>query len=187
MHTEASAQRLSARATCCTLRPPCAPLPASAAHHPPTRLAPLHSPQVRDLLSRDNTKKMELKESPDRGVYVKDLSQFVCKNFDEMTTVLKVGGGGGGRAGGGGGGCRGRGRVVREAPANGRPGSEVGAGQGGGRSPCWGSAPMPQKGAQDRMAAAAAPCLLWLGCRAWAPCATRCCRLIARRRARTTV
>ncbi len=34
---------------------------------------------------------MELKESPDRGVYVKDLSQFVCKNYEEMNKVLKVG------------------------------------------------------------------------------------------------
>lgn len=46
--------------------------------------------QVRDLLGKDHSKKMELKESPDRGVYVKDLSQFVCKNFDEMNKVLKV-------------------------------------------------------------------------------------------------
>ncbi len=49
--------------------------------------------QVRDLLGKDHSKKMELKESPDRGVYVKDLSQFVCKNFDEMNKVLKVGAG----------------------------------------------------------------------------------------------
>jgi hypothetical protein len=33
---------------------------------------------------------MELKESPDRGVYVKDLSQFVCKNYEEMNKVLKA-------------------------------------------------------------------------------------------------
>lgn len=46
--------------------------------------------QVRDLLGKDHSKKMELKESPDRGVYVKDLSQFVCKNYEEMNKVLLV-------------------------------------------------------------------------------------------------
>lgn len=46
---------------------------------------------MRDLLGKDHSKKMELKESPDRGVYVKDLSQFVCKNYEEMNKVLKVG------------------------------------------------------------------------------------------------
>lgn len=50
----------------------------------------IYNEEVRDLLSKEHQKKMELKESPDRGVYVKDLSQFVCKNFDEIYKVLKV-------------------------------------------------------------------------------------------------
>ncbi|KAG2487699.1 hypothetical protein HYH03_013698 [Edaphochlamys debaryana] len=51
----------------------------------------IYNEEVRDLLGKDHSKKMELKESPDRGVYVKDLSQFVCKNYDEMFKVLKAG------------------------------------------------------------------------------------------------
>ncbi|GLC55847.1 Kinesin-like protein fla10 [Pleodorina starrii] len=51
----------------------------------------IYNEEVRDLLGKDHSKKMELKESPDRGVYVKDLSQFVCKNYEEMNKVLKAG------------------------------------------------------------------------------------------------
>jgi hypothetical protein len=35
--------------------------------------------QVRDLLSKDPKNKLELKEDPDRGVYVKDLTSYVVK------------------------------------------------------------------------------------------------------------
>ena len=35
--------------------------------------------QVRDLLSKDPKNKLELKEDPDRGVYVKDLTFYVVK------------------------------------------------------------------------------------------------------------
>lgn len=51
----------------------------------------IYNEEVRDLLSKEHGKKLELKESPDRGVYVKDQSQFVCKNFDEIYKVLKAG------------------------------------------------------------------------------------------------
>ncbi|KAG2431845.1 hypothetical protein HXX76_009338 [Chlamydomonas incerta] len=51
----------------------------------------IYNEEVRDLLGKDHSKKMELKESPDRGVYVKDLSQFVCKNYEEMNKVLLAG------------------------------------------------------------------------------------------------
>ncbi len=44
-------------------------------------------------LSKDFEKKLELKESPEKGVYVKDLIQFVAKGVSELNNVLKVSGG----------------------------------------------------------------------------------------------
>jgi hypothetical protein len=41
-------------------------------------------------LSKDFEKKLELKESPEKGVYVKDLIQFVAKGPSELNNVLKV-------------------------------------------------------------------------------------------------
>lgn len=45
--------------------------------------------EIRDLLSKEYTKRLELKESPDKGVYVKDLIQFVAKGVGELNNVLK--------------------------------------------------------------------------------------------------
>ena len=46
---------------------------------------------VRDLLAKDQTKALELKERPDTGIYVKDLSSFVCKSVSEIEHVMAVG------------------------------------------------------------------------------------------------
>jgi len=51
----------------------------------------IYNEEIRDLLSKDHTKRLELKESPDKGVYVKDLIQFVAKGVGELNNVLKVG------------------------------------------------------------------------------------------------
>ena len=52
----------------------------------------IYQEEVRDLLSKDHaTKRLELKERPDTGVYVKDLSPFVCKSQSEIEHVMKVG------------------------------------------------------------------------------------------------
>jgi kinesin family protein 3/17 len=45
----------------------------------------------RDLLNKDQTKKYELRENMDVGVYVKDLSSFVCKSVKEIEQVMCVG------------------------------------------------------------------------------------------------
>lgn len=45
----------------------------------------------RDLLSKDPKKRLELKEHPDTGVFVKDLSSFVCKSVTEIEHVMNVG------------------------------------------------------------------------------------------------
>ncbi|KAG1668483.1 hypothetical protein FOA52_005256 [Chlamydomonas sp. UWO 241] len=52
----------------------------------------IYNEEIRDLLSKDHTKRLELKESPDKGVYVKDLIQFVAKGVEQLNSVLKVGG-----------------------------------------------------------------------------------------------
>ena len=46
---------------------------------------------IRDLLSKDQSQRLELKERPDTGVYVKDLSSFVTKNINEIDHVMSVG------------------------------------------------------------------------------------------------
>lgn len=46
---------------------------------------------IRDLLSKDHEKRLELKERPDTGVYVKDLSSFVAKSVKEIEHVMHVG------------------------------------------------------------------------------------------------
>ncbi|PVD33203.1 hypothetical protein C0Q70_04454 [Pomacea canaliculata] len=47
--------------------------------------------EIRDLLSKDQSKRLELKERPDTGVYVKDLSSFVTKSVREIEHVMNVG------------------------------------------------------------------------------------------------
>ncbi|XP_053365916.1 kinesin family member 3Cb isoform X2 [Clarias gariepinus] len=51
----------------------------------------IYQDEIRDLLCKDNNKKMELKENPDLGVYVKDLSSVVTKNIKEIEHVMNLG------------------------------------------------------------------------------------------------
>ncbi|KAK7151196.1 hypothetical protein R3I93_012208 [Phoxinus phoxinus] len=51
----------------------------------------IYQEEIRDLLTKDHTKKLELKESADSGVYIKDLSSFVTKNVKEIEHVMNVG------------------------------------------------------------------------------------------------
>lgn len=46
---------------------------------------------IRDLLSKDPTNKLELKEHPDTGVYVKDLTTSVVRSPAEIDMVLQAG------------------------------------------------------------------------------------------------
>ena len=45
----------------------------------------------RDLLAKDQKKFLDLRESPDLGVYVQNLSSFVCKGVQEIEHVMNVG------------------------------------------------------------------------------------------------
>ncbi|TSO15208.1 Kinesin-like protein KIF3C [Bagarius yarrelli] len=50
----------------------------------------IYQEEIRDLLTSDHSKRLELKESPESGVYVRDLSSFVAKNVKEMEHVLNA-------------------------------------------------------------------------------------------------
>lgn len=51
----------------------------------------LYKEEIRDLLSKNPKNKLEIKEKPDSGVYVKDLSSFVVKSVKEIKEVMLTG------------------------------------------------------------------------------------------------
>ncbi|KAI6206711.1 hypothetical protein M3Y94_00943400 [Aphelenchoides besseyi] len=51
----------------------------------------IYQDQIRDLLSRDQKKRLELKERPDRGVYVDGIESFITKSIQEIRHVQTVG------------------------------------------------------------------------------------------------
>lgn len=51
----------------------------------------IYQEEVRDLLCKDNNKRLELKENSEVGVYVKDLSSVVTKNAKEVEHVMNIG------------------------------------------------------------------------------------------------
>lgn len=51
----------------------------------------IYQEEIRDLLVKDHSRKLELKENPDSGVYIRDLSSFVTKNVKEIEHVMNVG------------------------------------------------------------------------------------------------
>lgn len=51
----------------------------------------IYNEEIRDLLSKDPKVKLEVKERPDIGVYIKDLSSYVINNADEMEKIMNFG------------------------------------------------------------------------------------------------
>ena len=51
----------------------------------------IYCEMIRDLLGKDQNKKLDVKETPDSGVYVKDLSTFVAKNSEDMLKIMTKG------------------------------------------------------------------------------------------------
>ncbi|XP_003747767.1 kinesin-like protein KIF3B [Galendromus occidentalis] len=51
----------------------------------------IYQEEIRDLIAKDQSKKLELKERPDTGVHVRDLSSFLCKSVQEIERVMTVG------------------------------------------------------------------------------------------------
>ncbi|KAK7067890.1 Kinesin-like protein kif3a [Halocaridina rubra] len=51
----------------------------------------IYNEEVRDLLRQDQSVRLEVKERPDVGVYVKDLLTHVVHNADEMDKIMTLG------------------------------------------------------------------------------------------------
>lgn len=51
----------------------------------------IYNENVRDLLGKDQNVTLEVKERPDVGVYVKDLSAYVVNNADDMDKTMTMG------------------------------------------------------------------------------------------------
>ncbi|KAF5399687.1 Kinesin family member 3A [Paragonimus heterotremus] len=51
----------------------------------------IYNEEVRDLLGKDQTASLDVKERPDIGVYVKDLSSFVVHSPNEMDKLMSFG------------------------------------------------------------------------------------------------
>ncbi|XP_037086558.1 kinesin-like protein KIF3A [Pollicipes pollicipes] len=51
----------------------------------------IYNEEVRDLLGKVQSQRLEVKERPDVGVYVKDLSAFVVNNADDMDKIMTLG------------------------------------------------------------------------------------------------
>eukprot|EP00794_Sanderia_malayensis_P007023 gene7023-7811_t len=51
----------------------------------------IYNENVKDLLGKDQKAKLEVKERPDIGVYVKDLSSYVVNNADDMDRTMTTG------------------------------------------------------------------------------------------------
>lgn len=51
----------------------------------------IYQEEIRDLLAKEPGKRLELKENPETGVYIKDLSSFVTKNVKEIEHVMNLG------------------------------------------------------------------------------------------------
>uniref|UniRef100_A0A1I8H3S2 Kinesin-like protein n=3 Tax=Macrostomum lignano TaxID=282301 RepID=A0A1I8H3S2_9PLAT len=51
----------------------------------------IYMEELRDLLHKDQNKRLEIKEKPDTGVYVKDLSSVLTKSIKEIEKVMNIG------------------------------------------------------------------------------------------------
>jgi len=51
----------------------------------------IYNEEIRDLLGKDHTKKLDLRETVEKGVYVQGLTQFTVSGVAELETVLSVG------------------------------------------------------------------------------------------------
>lgn len=51
----------------------------------------IYNEEIRDLLSKNKDHCLEVKERPDIGVYVKDLSAYIANNADDMERIMSLG------------------------------------------------------------------------------------------------
>lgn len=51
----------------------------------------IYNEEIRDLLGKDQNTRLEVKERPDIGVFVKDLSGYVVNNADDLDRIMSLG------------------------------------------------------------------------------------------------
>jgi len=51
----------------------------------------IYNEEVRDLLGKDQGARLEIKERPDIGVFVKDLSSYIVNNPEDMLRIMTLG------------------------------------------------------------------------------------------------
>ncbi|KAL5970278.1 Kinesin-II 95 kDa subunit [Taenia solium] len=51
----------------------------------------IYKEEIRDLLRKDSTKQLKIKETPDRGVYIADLSTVLTRNIKEIEKLMSIG------------------------------------------------------------------------------------------------
>jgi len=51
----------------------------------------IYNEEIRDLLSKNPKQKLELKDHPDGGVFVKDLSNLIVKGVEDLNQVMELG------------------------------------------------------------------------------------------------
>lgn len=51
----------------------------------------IYNEEIHDLLGKNIKAKMDLKESPDKGVFIKDLTMTIVKTTAEMERLMDIG------------------------------------------------------------------------------------------------
>lgn len=51
----------------------------------------IYNEEIRDLLAKDNEKKLDLKQDPDKGTFVKDLTMCFVKSISEIEAIMDKG------------------------------------------------------------------------------------------------
>ncbi len=51
----------------------------------------IYNESIRDLLSKNSDAKLDLKENPDKGVYVKELATFIVKSISDIELYMDLG------------------------------------------------------------------------------------------------
>ena len=51
----------------------------------------LYNQEIRDLLNPSNKQKLQLRESPEQGIFIKDLKKIAVTSEEEMMKYLKMG------------------------------------------------------------------------------------------------
>lgn len=51
----------------------------------------IYCEEVRDLLAKDSSKKLAIRDHKDSGVYVEDLASFVVKGADDLDKIMTSG------------------------------------------------------------------------------------------------